>query len=55
MSYEGRHWSCGHDRKECDGHCYVPLPSILDCERCGHDAMICECPPEPCSLLQGAK
>lgn len=21
MSYEGRHWSCGHDRKECDGNC----------------------------------
>lgn len=29
MSYEGRHWGCGHDRKICDGHC----GDI--CARCG--------------------
>ena len=29
MSYEGRHWGCGHDRKECDGHCQDI------CARCG--------------------
>ena len=33
MSYEGRTWSCGHDRKECDGHCNrIPM---VKCKRRG--------------------
>lgn len=43
MSYEGRHWSCGHDRHECDGNCTLrTIPT--DCPDCGRDAMVCDCP-----------
>ena len=45
MSYEGRHWGCGHNRKECDGNCQ-PINKIMDCPVCGSDIMCCPCGPD---------
>lgn len=33
MSYEGQHWGCGHDRKECDGDCNRQETRCWDCNK----------------------
>ena len=45
MSYEGRHWGCGTDRKDNHSNCQAckPQPIPPDCPQCGHVEMCCDC------------